>query len=1543
MLLGKQNYNETLITPHTITPCIEDDVEIEETLLAGCEEPCKPEEEPNYNFEEAVLLKQCGESCKPNVCHNGKYLKKENYLSEFNTEYEKAQVRENLGIQSGDEIKWGNITGFIENQKDLNEKLSELTNKPSSILSVKTIDDLIKISVENKTIGTLCYVISIDTYYKLDNNKQWVKANLGNEGIPVYDKETLESLNNPSDKYISVPNKETDLNLNNLSREVVQDGSYVDILFSALRSLQHEVAKLKNTFNTGIVSYTGLQTASSNVITEEEEASEPLWAVDPEDLSELDELSVEINSSTQLYPNTSIIINDGFIHCYDSYYQLNTKDVEDSQLCVYTIIDPKDDWDFKLSLSDDLEINYNNLVSKQYCNIFTIVSRKTILEDDIQTGNNYIWISITDKFNNLICSGYYNTTNNSLQKSLFELENTLNIEQVYFKNIDLYKCSFYTRQQSFINDGVLPEQITTDDYTFKAAHITIRSVADKNTLDKVSSRILNNELIYVESESALYIKSNYQIKPISGGNISDNGMTQEELKQWLLENGYITSNNQLNGYNLSPIADLTFVHEGSNKKFEVSVDSQGNVIGKEINQIKQDQGNNETSFKFRGAVAHYNLENNYETTSNSKLSYIIEQDSFVKGDRVRISKWYIPNKDQNKFNCTHSFIEITNCGTDDYPLDNAVLHIVKEDPSDSSNKICDKFNLKGIVKANSSYIIRASKLLEFDSSLAHIKVKNYDYELWKNYKLYDLTGTQAIVLTHKNLNLSVDKNNKTKLKQAITDNTYFTQSVDPNLIDVVAFDKDLYNNYFTDNKAKTWVQASYSNPDNCIVKDQYFLDPAKQAFRSLTSSSETSNCRLEKIAQETIPLNDTKLSFYHSDQTQDVSLFEPVSNSNVCSDKSKLNDQRPNMVTCSFGINGYTTRCFNWISIGYFDEYLWLREKDTEQWIRFESYKKGDHLQQQSTTYPRKRIFNEIITNVVYDRIDGVFPANNQPYRSHKLIIDIVQNPVENKTFEYIVGRSLKNGNPDLEYCSETQYFTLHDNTWTPKVFHVTDQQGFTWVEYQVWSAAVVEIEKQIQLQCGEKEFPVIINTGDVSQNGTRINEWYDYFDACKSLLSKYEHQSVIGNNDLANSYSENFLGTGDDNGKSSPYYYNVFNCYEIPSNEFEEIDNWQHPLIYNNKYIPSTYYFSFDKQGYLMVNSEITTVTCNIYYNANDGDNIINLYTGYHNDSSFTKDSYCLKDTIEFMIDQMNGKNIISACHEMPFTVIGIDYLNGTSAKTLYANADRCIQYKDTTGTSRSLIGSHLNRISADSSWDNEPDNYWFSKMLESKGVKLCIGGHKHTYCCTYPIREFDSFKDVALQNVSTTKQAVIKRNDGIDGYIQHSSDYFKWKVDPNLNNGVVYFMLQATGFKLKSNKELPSEEQIFSKIVPKTVGGKTADVSQTYPMYAVISYSDTHYNLDLFRISGIKKESIENNKAVITEFSQTAYSTDKLCSEKLLIVKQSDSITYDNYWLVDNNVKNYKIDQQRCYLQNGDLKSMESTISGTWNSKDHTEIVNY
>jgi hypothetical protein len=54
--------------------------------------------------------------------------------------------------------------------------------------------------------------------------------------------------------------------------------------------------------------------------------------------------------------------------------------------------------------------------------------------------------------------------------------------------------------------------------------------------------------------------------------------------------------------------------------------------------------------------------------------------------------------------------------------------------------------------------------------------------------------------------------------------------------------------------------------------------------------------------------------------------------------------------------------------------------------------------------------------------------------------------------------------------------------------------------------------------------------------------------------------------------------------------------------------------------------------------------------------------------------------------------------------------------------------------GSSSNLVGSHLNQLTK----SDTTALYWFSRLLEYSGVKMCLGGHKHTYTCTFPTREF-------------------------------------------------------------------------------------------------------------------------------------------------------------------------------------------------------------
>ena len=86
-------------------------------------------------------------------------------------------------------------------------------------------------------------------------------------GIPIVTQEILDNL--PSQ---DVPNDY--IMINNDPTEASDSGDYISIMFSAIRKLQAEVAKLRNSFRYGISSYTGTDVAMSQIVSEYSEIQE---------------------------------------------------------------------------------------------------------------------------------------------------------------------------------------------------------------------------------------------------------------------------------------------------------------------------------------------------------------------------------------------------------------------------------------------------------------------------------------------------------------------------------------------------------------------------------------------------------------------------------------------------------------------------------------------------------------------------------------------------------------------------------------------------------------------------------------------------------------------------------------------------------------------------------------------------------------------------------------------------------------------------------------------------------------------------------------------------------------------------------------------------------------------------------------------------------------------------------------------------------------------------------------------------------------------
>lgn len=1523
--------------------------------------------------------------------------------------------------------------------------------------TVETIEDRNAIPSERKEAGMLVYVINDDSnihtyqWFPVDGdpNKEWKRSKMGGgDSIPIYDQAKLDELGPAADEDYIFIRSESDGNgqVVNNTYTTTGNGSYIDILFSAIRQLQSEVARLRNAFNYGIYSYSGTDTAMSRVqgsyAGDVEE--EPLWAIEEDGLSLQEDL---IENISDFRPPQNIeytteerlpyfVNNAGVYTTWQDETLGLINDVDDSKLFLYiTTTSPEirillnDKEDVGLDSSINLGSVLNNYSHPEWYNILVVISRKQRVEDEDENvtyfGSNFIWISVSNSVtSNTIVEGYLNLDNKSLTNSLITREERYTINSISFKEgLTLSKAIIYSKYQDFSQE-VIPSTPTDSGFSYKAAHITIRSVSTYDVLNSIKSQLPENELIFVEDTKKLYIKNNYRLVAISGAgdeqSPGEDTMTAEEILQALSDKGIIKLDPVTGEYTgLQPLEGITLINEETGKQFEVSVDAYGELTVKEVLE-------NEITLTERlGRFADFPPENDLDNWDNwrgfvgqlrakENPDKIKKLDGDIKlySDRIKIGSFYAPAINQTSpeygqltFGCSHGFIELENTSDADFQLDGCYLHYSRK--VGSNEVYTSHLALSGKVPANGTYLVRCKQYSDFDDPNTLIKVKTYDIEWYERditvstissndtSEIKDETSRELVDLSHNGiidedphgLALTYGRNYGSGsftykcpvwVEHSTQAPTYNEKAPDlwwPRFIDAV-----YYNGTFKMSSTTAYWAATNNRMGSCvysidtssealekkifvdaIYKNTFELDPAKQAYQAL-NTFDSSRIRHQNVADyQYILLNNEYISFPKTDEIYPVTKFTPKASfekKNVLTDKNKLDPEKPSNVTCSFGINPYTTRTFNWVSSGYFDEYIWIRkkaEKDEENasWNRFSSYTKKDQgaTASQGDYYPQRKEFDADINNTIYSRIYGYFPGDETcTYTSHKCIIDLDRSSVPKKTtYEYVVGRSLASGEPDPEHTSKIMTFTLYPESYPLRIYQTTDQQGFHWIEYQAWGAAANHINDRIKIDIEEIEqthlewesdyatweeehatwtarvqaytawendpdhdpsqeppapgnepiapeepiegiIPILMNTGDMTQSGCRVNEWVDYYNAGIRLFDHLEQVNCVGNNDLCGT-DVTILGTGDDVGKSNSFYFHVFYCYEV------DTIPGRIPII-NGKYIPSLYHIDFKDFRLAIINSEITYENCKSWFGAVDGDRVINIYTGWSVEKTGIPQYYNNFTSIYTMIyhmlkgDGLGNRKCIVACHEMPFTVITAENLKQTKLDATRSANDN------------SLVGSHLNQINT----DDKVATHWFSRLLEDAGVKLCIGGHKHTYAQTWPVRENYYYKtrnddgegtitysgnwissmtrpmtmreDLSEERFDgeyTVKWEIKAEDNGVSvtdasgttwvpgtggcpntihlskfpiiesssvNMTSESGSILPGTINSNTNYGVTYFMCQATGFKLMSNKELPSPKQVFSRYLPQStytikdgvITKSTADKEQRRPMYAII-----------------------------------------------------------------------------------------------------------
>ena len=1249
------------------------------------------------------------------------------------------------------------------------------------------------------------------------------------------------------------------------------------------------------------------------------------------------------------------------------------------------------------------------------------------------------------------------------------------IEYIEFNNLTLSRMKFYTKFEDFSEEVIpsAPDErgIGVAHITIRSVENT--TVLNQYASDFQDNELIWNKksgTLHIKSDGKIYLIGSNSVNPDDEHN-KDNNMTDKEIVQALERMGIIVNVEynaeqeivSLDKISLAPVSGITFVNSETNKRYTFTVDTEGNLVGKSdtdetieefLNGLGESAGNYDATdyAAVRSFICDYltRLGGEYDIINGVNK----QGDMGKKSDRLRISSFYAPITTDEVHGCTHSFVELENTSDKDIPLNGIYLHFFNPAENNYDGQV-HHLELDGVIKAGSTYLIRGAKHAEFDDVSAFIKVKTFDKEWYENGKPVSFVqepvkikeGTTDNVaddspikkayrfcLTYGLPDLQADailvrRNNKTSTVNGVAgeyinevfydEPTYPNIILNPRFIDSCSFSTlaSVANQTSPNN---TW----YANGDskglgititpNSMYRVMFALDPAKQAFNGF-NIKDSSRARYNKVTDiQVVDLNKEYIGYPFSKETVKIDRYTPKAsfeNKNVMTDKSQLNREKPNMVTCSFGVDVYNTRCFNWISCGAFDEYVWLRKKNDTAWKRFESYKKvtlpdnnpeADTFTTTTVSTPTRKEYSPLVNNAVYARMINRFPGNDVLFTAHKCVVILPDASSTYQEYEYIVGRADKDGNPDLEHTNSIFTFKVYPRSYEGRVYQITDQQGFHWIEYQVWAASAEKINTIIDAECAAinadssntKVFPILLNTGDMTQSGARINEWLDYYNGGVCLFDHLEQMNCVGNNDLC-PINPRELGTGNDSDKSSSHFFHYFYCFDVKDTEkYVAADDEDKKFfsgetlvvkrhsgtigskainVTDDKYIPSLYYFKTRNVFYIIFNSEIPINNVKSWFCIGSSAEYANIYTGIEIKNNgayvggqlsyFTPVYETLYTWLKSNQDEVTSKKIVVAMHEMPFTVI-----TKASLKNDAQNQMPYTRNYPTNGTSR--VGSNVNQLY----YTENRGIYWCSRLLEYFNCKLVIGGHKHTYALTYPLREkygwtytgdeviegitknqlydsgnkmkpmsatledeagasplFDISWNIDLSDTSTREKynitsdtssesgvpTTVKLNSTKTPYIPEklfgkystgmkASDRFLCCTlipvntedssadgyNPNYDGFVTYSMCQATGYKLKSNKELPANTQLFSKLIPqtdhKTDGSDGPNANQLYPMYSVLEFNNdcSEVNVSMNRITGIFAKDGKDS------FTQTSYGKDatKVKIQKLCTYEKED-----------------------------------------------------
>lgn len=799
--------------------------------------------------------------------------------------------------------------------------------------------------------------------------------------------------------------------------------------------------------------------------------------------------------------------------------------------------------------------------------------------------------------------------------------------------------------------------------------------------------------------------------------------------------------------------------------------------------------------------------------------------------------------------CSHNFVELANSSESDVNLNGLFLLYTDGSVASSGDTgyAWKVLPLKGVIKAGSTFLIRGAQCNTPKASF--INVDNYDMEWYDGTSLITFKqGPASFYLAAGDTvsNWVYDSNGNLLATNALR-SPWNSAAVNVGYIDSVGFGTGSVGE-----GSKTFTVLEDWN--KLLFMRWFMLEPAKQGNKEYSSRKTTDLWTYINLEKQTMKLGNSIQYYYPDFMKQRFTPRASDQGKNFFTNKTLFNPNKPNIINVTFGIqatvndavspNILASRCFNWVSIGYYDEYLEYKKDTDTTWTRVYSIQDNDDSN--STAI---KTFIDHYKRLRWCTSSGLWVT------SHKVILS---NVLSAGTYEYRVGRDT-----DESYTSEVKTFTVKNNSDVTSFsfIQVSDQQGFNWMEYQAWKKSAYFIDKT------ETDYNFLINTGDITQNGNRENEWLDYYEG-KQYINDKEEMFTIGNNDLCGHVSTQLTDGNDATSKYS--HINILRYFT-----FELDPNNTYSFTWNSNTYPiySLYSFNYGAYHFVCLNSEIATASSKMYKDWAD--------STYAGDSTFAQsanaaiESWFLKDlqTWKGITTTPSGcSKCVVYCHEMPFTMVTWGFMGGSSSRQ----------------------GSHLNTL-------NSNGNYRYSRLFKKYGIRLVIGGHKHTYTISKPIYDAPQDYITSSNTINSSVDLMDNVTDALSrvpviqvtslSNVVRQDDYARYQVVSKID-APTYVMSQASGYKLVSNKEQPSGPAytipwLLSYFKAKTnADSPTENVAQHYPMYIKYTMTGSNITVTANQISGIWNTNVDKG----TKSYDMNVQLTKLAGTKMTLSQISD-----------------------------------------------------